>query len=256
MENQFSNQSLIDTYENALQPVRDQALNSDIAERILDYSLDRDTVHLFWIFYNVLGVNMTEPVEDWICRAGEASIAKGYEILGKDLLKHARHEAGHQKMMQRDYANLIDLWNATHDEKISLSHFDGNTRPRVVREYEDIHEENIVGPTPYCQVAIQYEIESLAPILGPKLIQYTRDICGEDVLSKLSFITDHVEIDIAHTEFNKQVLSKFLKDFPETIEPLIEVGTESSTIYMRFFDYCMQQAKDLKTSLMKEPEPA
>ena len=246
----------IDIYEEHLRKARDLAINSDIAERILDSTLAPDVVHLFWIYYNVLGVYMTEPVEDWITRAGNRSISLGYEDLGKDLLKHARHEAGHQRMMQRDYQALIDYWNNSHDIKISIDNFSVIPLPAIVQKYVDLHEDNINGNTPYGQIAIQYEIESLAPILGPKQIEYTRAKCGEEVLRRLSFICDHVEIDVAHTEFNYKVLAKFLDDFPETLTPLIETGEQASVIYLKFFDHCMQQAKALHAKLCAELELA
>ena len=248
--------STVDVYEQKLTPARQAAINSDIADRILDPNLESDIVHLFWIYYNVLGVYMTEPVEDWINRAGEATINIGLESAGKELKKHARHEAGHQTMMQRDYTALIDYWNSNHERKISLNDFPVNPLPKIVQDYVDLHEDNINGKTPYCQIAIQYEIESLAPILGPKQIEYTRQKCGEEVLNRLSFVCDHVEIDVAHTEFNYHLLKDFLADHPEALEPLINTGKKATLIYLKFFDHCMQQAKTLYSAMQEELEPA
>lgn len=246
----------IDIYEQRLNKVRQAAITSDISKRILDQSLHADVVHLFWIYYNILGVYMTEPVEDWINRAGDATIALGFKEAGVELKKHARHEAGHQRMMQRDHEALIQYWNETHAEKITLNNFPVEPLPTIVQEYIDLHEDNINGPSPYGQIAIQYEIESLAPILGPKQIAYTREKCGEEVLQRLSFICDHVEIDVAHTEFNYQVLKAFLDQHPQTLDALITAGELASDIYLRFFDYCMSEAKKIHKALIKESVPA
>jgi hypothetical protein len=252
----MSIESAIDLYERTLKPYRQASIQSEIANRILDVSLHSDVVHLFWIYYNVLGVYMTEPVEDWINRAGDATIAMGFEACGKELKKHARHEAGHQRMMQRDHEALIQYWNRNHDVAIDLNSFSIDPLPGIVKEYIDLHENNIKSASPYGQIAIQYEIESLAPILGPKQIQFTRDKCGDEVLKRLSFICDHVEIDIAHTEFNYLVLKDFLEQHPETLDPLIQTGKEASTIYLRFFDDCMQKAKALYSKLQEQSVPA
>ena len=252
----MSSDAAIEIYERTLTPYRQASINSDLAKRILDESLSSDVIHLFWIYYNILGVYMTEPVEDWINRAGDATIAMGLEEAGRELKKHARHEAGHQTMMQKDYEKLIDLWNKKHEQKITLNQFSVSPLPEIVKEYIDLHEDNINSPAPYCQIAIQYEIESLAPVLGPKQIEYTRNKCGDEVLKCLSFICDHVEIDVAHTEYNYGVLKTFLLKNPEGLEPLMETGKQASIIYLKFFDYCMQQAKLLYGALQKEPELA
>lgn len=252
----MSTEAAIDVYERTLMPYRQAAINSDIAKRILDTSLEPEVVHLFWTYYNVLGVYMTEPVEDWINRAGDATINLGFEEVGKELKKHARHEAGHQRMMQKDYESLINYWNHNHERKINLTDFPVSPLPMVVREYIDLHEKNINGPTPYGQIAIQYEIESLAPILGPKQIAYTREMCGQAVLDRLSFICDHVEIDVAHTEFNYQLLKEFLEEYPKALDSVMETGIAASTIYLRFFDYCMAQAKKIHKKIVADPIPA
>ena len=61
---------------------------------------------------------MTQPVEEWIRRAGVKCQKIGLSSLGKALIKHARHEAGHHRFMIADLWTLVDAWNDSHKVKI------------------------------------------------------------------------------------------------------------------------------------------
>ena len=72
---------------------------------------DPKALFLFWINFCSQGINMTEPVEGWIRRAGERCKVLGYKKLGENLCKHAVHEAGHDLMQIEDTKRLVSRWN-------------------------------------------------------------------------------------------------------------------------------------------------
>ena len=48
------------------------------------------------------------------------------------------------------------------------------------------------------------------------------EIFGPEILSSLSFVTEHIDLDIGHTQFNAQQLSKLMKLIPEGLHPWLQ----------------------------------
>ena len=104
----------IDEYDRSMEPSR--ALSTFIrplplcsAIRLNEFALEACLINL-----NALGVGMTEPVEQWIRRAGKRGGELGLPDLAKALDGHARQEADHHLPMQEDLRRLIDRSNQTH----------------------------------------------------------------------------------------------------------------------------------------------
>lgn len=165
------------------------------------------------------GVGMTEPVERWIRTAGEGCVAVGMEDIGKALIVHSRHEAGHHEMM------LNDLDALDGDLKLASPPY-----PEGVVAYRVLHEAVVYSQTPWRQLAIEYEIERLSVEHGPKLLAK----CP----IPLSFVQEHVELDVAHTEYNRRMMDRFLKEYPETLYTLVVTGQAAIAAYAMFIEDC------------------
>jgi hypothetical protein len=200
------------------------------------------TLMLFWIHFCSQGVGMTEPVEDWIRRAGNKCKDLGYTALGTALCKHAIHEAKHELMMIRDTKNLISQWNKLYTPLLEAEAVLKSPYNEAVIQYQDLHESYIASEHPYCQIAIEYEIENLSATYGAKVLQHTFKILGEDFREFLSFVDDHVRIDVAHTEFNRKVISEFISAYPHAVRDLIAAGKKALEIYGDFLNDCAERA--------------
>src|SRR5262249_47495308 len=88
---------------------------------LLDPNMDPTLPELFLIHFCARGVQMTEPVESWIRRAGERCRALGAERLGRALVRHARHEANHHLMMIADTHHLVASWNQRNGPQIDAA---------------------------------------------------------------------------------------------------------------------------------------
>lgn len=193
---------------------------------------------LFLLHFCSLGVQMTTPVESWIRRAGEKTRALGMEKLGVALMKHARHEAGHEKMMIEDTKSLCKRWEQTFGEYLNPDDFINAPASPGVAAYARLHEDIIAGPTPYAQIAIEYEIEQLSVDFGPRFIGRCVEILGASITECLSFVTDHTAIDVGHTKFNRTQMKAFLEEHPSALPALIDTGSKALTAYKWFLDDC------------------
>ena len=182
---------------------------------------------------------MTHPVEGWIRRAGERCNDTGYSALGEALIKHARHEAGHHRLMVADLWSLADAWNAEHAKKINPVALSRQKLPSSIAQYRALHEEVITGDTPYAQIAIEYEIEALSVRHGPALLAAA---CASNAAGGSSFLREHISIDSAHTQFNREQIAKLLVRHPECLKPLVQSGAAALEIYGRFIDDCAAAA--------------
>lgn len=233
------------TYEGSLKNHRIQF--SDYLEPFLSEK-DPRIVMLFWIHFSYMGVGMTEPVEHWIRRAGEACKKLGFAELGTQLCKHAIHEADHHLMMIEDAKRLIVQWNALYRPTLEVEALLEKPLRECVVKYRDLHEHTITGKTPYCQIAIEYEIENLSAGYGKEIMHHTYRILGEEIKESLSFIEEHAVIDVAHTLYNQKALSNFLEAYPEAEIPLARAGAEALESYGNFLFDCYTLAKNYPLS--------
>jgi hypothetical protein len=239
-------------YNNALMACRRGFATESVFGVILDGNIEPDVLELFWIYYCSIGVGMTEPVERWIRRAGESCVAQGWSDLGQTLITNAKQEAGHHLLMIADAKSLIDRWNRNHRSQLSLQEFLPFSYPSSVLAYAELHEDVIAGERPFCQIAIEYEIESLAVQYGAQLIATSKQQLGQDFGQTLSFIQTHVTLDTDHAEESEAKLQAFLAQQPEHSEALAIVGQASLNHYRAFLDDCLACARD-RYQLIAEP---
>lgn len=200
-------------------------------------------LHRFLIEFSSLGVQMTEPVDGWIRRAGARCQDLGLDDLGAALIRHAAHEAGHHKMMIADTHNLVADWNNAGHEPLNADEL--ITRPATlgVQAYIDLHEETIASEAPFGQLAIEYEIELLSLTAGPLLMGRVATVCGPERLAHLSFLEDHIEIDAGHTVFNRRQLEALLGEHPDMLPELGAAGVAALAAHAQFIDDCAAGAK-------------
>jgi hypothetical protein len=232
--------SLVNTsYEPLTSAARAHFAGGEALAAMLAPGVAPERLELFFIHFCALGVQMTEPVDGWIRRAGDRCKALGLEDLGRSLIAHAKHEAGHHLMMIADTRKLVASWNERRslqlnaDELLSLSPTPG------IESYVALHEEVIAGEAPYGQLAIEYEIERLSVTSGPAVLGQCASVLGREALTGLSFLEEHVAVDAGHTKFNELQLERLLTDHPDFAPALGEAGTRALDAYAAFLGDCV-----------------
>ncbi len=238
------NRDLYEIYESQIENARLRfAQNSDFAE-IFSPDIDPTVLELYLIYFNAYGVAMTDAVEDWISRAGDRCLQLGYQELGQLLSNHARHEAGHHLMMIKDTHSLVSRWNAHHTPQLNAEWFLSLPMADSTQLYRQLHEDVIASDTPFTQVAIEYEIEMLSVRYGPQLINQCQKVLGSTIDQDLTFIKEHVSVDIGHTQLNAKLLKNFLQKHPEHVSVLVEVGGQALDAYAGFLNHCLRCAQE------------
>jgi hypothetical protein len=237
--------STFSRYERELTPARQRFASESALGEVMRPDVNPQLLEAFLIHFCAFGVGMTEPVEAWIRRAGERCEALGAVDLGRALVKHAKHEAGHHEMMIADTYRLVERWNAHRSPRVNADELLAQHPPHGVKLYQQLHEDVISGDTPYGQVAIEYEIEALSERHGKPLLQHCAALLGKDALAGLSFLEEHVAVDVGHTKFNARQLDAFLTERPDALAPLVDAGTGALATYAAFLGDCLQAAQQL-----------
>jgi hypothetical protein len=230
------------TYERALAPARARMAEGRWAREILAPDVSPDTLELFLIQFCSLGVAMTEPVEGWIHRAGARCTAIGLPELGRALRRHARHEAGHEQMMIRDTHALVERRKREGHAVPSAEALIARPPTPGIARYVRLHEETIAGPAPFAQIAIEHEIERLSTTHGAAFVRRCVETLGPDIRACLSFVEDHVALDVGHTKFNAAQLGRLLGEHPEFLDALVAAGSAALDAYAAFFEDCIDLA--------------
>ncbi|MER5209555.1 hypothetical protein ABT063_02930 [Streptomyces sp. NPDC002838] len=244
---------LLDRYEGALRPARERLAGNRAMRAVLDTDTDPRTVELMLTAYAVNGVAMVEPVEGWIRRAAERCLELGYQELGDALLRHAKSEAGHHRMMLSDLRLLTDSWNGRGLPPLDPDELLARPPRPAVRQYIDLHEDAIAGPTPFVQIAIEYEIENLSAQYGSIIVEGCKARLGDGVHGALSFLVEHAKADVGHTLFNRRQMAGFLERNPAALDDLVAAGTRALDVYGRCLDECLQFATDFQAEYMPVP---
>jgi hypothetical protein len=238
-------------YEPQALPAR-HLLDSDPSlRRLLDPSIKPVVLERFLIEWMARAAYMTEPVDGWIRRTGQRCIELGMEKLGHQLITHAKSETGHHLMTIDDARALVEHWNARHSPPLSMEALLAQTPTASMKEYRQIHDETIEGPYPVGQIAIEREVGFLAVYFGPRLVQQVERVLGKEVADKLSFLNEHVAVDVGHTLLNEKMLEEAIQRSPEHARLYAETGARALTTYVRFMGDCLHVAEDLLSPLRK-----
>jgi hypothetical protein len=232
------------TYEPLVASARARFASSPALGAALSADVSPQRLALFFTHFCALGVQMTEPVDGWIRRAGERCIALGLTEVGRSLCAHAKHEAGHHLMMIEDTRKLASAWNKRHSARIDAESLLSVPASPGIARYAALHEEVIASDAPYGQLAIELEIERLSVTSGAALLGQCTNVLGKEALSGLSFLEEHVAIDAGHTKFNESQLEKLLTKHPEFTTKLGDAGARALDAYAMFLDDCMARADE------------
>jgi hypothetical protein len=185
---------------------------------------------------------MTEPVERWIRRASGRCAIMGHAELANALSGHAQAEAGHHLLMIADVTSLAARWNARRKPSVDARKLLNQSSTPGVLHYCKVHEDNIAGDTPYAQIAIEYEVEMLPLRYGKLLLTRCVEMLGDDILPCLSFVTQHIDWDVGHTNFNARVIAKLIDLDPSRMPALVSAGTAALDAYAQFLGDCAELA--------------
>jgi hypothetical protein len=231
--------TLLAEYEARLALARERFEQHPAVRALFRNPIDPVTMQAFLISFAIVGVRMTEPVEGWIGRAGRRCGELGLERLARALEGHAHQEAGHHLLMLADARLLVERWNKARKPELNVDALLDLPPTPGVTAYVRLHEGLISGPTPYGQLAIEYEIEMLSVNYGPRLIERCTALLGDGILEGLSFLRDHVALDAGHTNFNRIQLGRLLEEHPGFLSGLVAAGSESLDAYAMFLGDCM-----------------
>jgi hypothetical protein len=237
-------------YEPLVEAARARFAGGEALATMLASDVAPERLELFFIHFCALGVQMTEPVDGWIRRAGDRCTALGLDDLGRSLVAHAKHEAGHHLMMIADTRKLVASWNERRRFQLDADELLGVSGSSGVRRYVALHEEVIAGNAPYGQLAIEYEIERLSVVSGPAVLGQCASVLGREALAGLSFLEEHVAVDVGHTKFNQVQLERLLAVHPEFAQGLGDAGSRALDAYAAFLADCVALADGRLRSLV------
>lgn len=236
-------------YERRIEPARQRfAANPTLAE-LTAADIDPFLLELFLLNFAAMGVQMTEPVEGWIRRAAQRCAELGDPVLAQALQGHAAAEAGHHLMMIHDTHALVARINARHSCRLDAGELLEAPPCPGAAHYIRVHERVIGGPVPFGQVALEYEIEMLPLRYGPTMLSAWVACLGREILECLSFITEHIELDVGHTKFNARQLEQLLERNAAVLPTLVEDGEEVLEAYGIFLTDCLKGAARMRKDL-------
>jgi hypothetical protein len=230
-------------YEPAIRAARQRFASGKALAAAAAAAADPERLERFLIHFCSLGVGLTEPVEGWLIRAGQRCEEVGLSELGRALRGHSRQEAGHHLMMIADTHALVAHWNAHRSPPLDAELLLARRPTPGGQRYRQLHEDTIAGPTPFAQIAIEYEIEQLPVQFGPAFLQVCAAALGDAALNRLSFLREHVTLDVAHTRFNELHLDRLLEVCPDSLPALGRAGAEALQAYEQFLLDCLQLAQ-------------
>lgn len=236
-------QDLYEIYESSIKSARMRFEQNSGMLEVLAPNVAPTVLELYLLYFNALGVPMTDSVEDWIRRAGQRCQKIGFTELGDLLCKHAQQEAGHHLMMIEDTRTLVSGWNARRTPKLDAEWFLTQPMAESTHLYRQLHEDVIASDTPFGQVAIEYEIEGLSVRYGSQLIDQCKKVLGSTVTEGLTFMEEHVLVDVGHTQLNTKLLKSLLEKNPEQVTTMVRIGEAALDAYASFLNHCLRRAQ-------------
>ena len=232
-------------YDELIGPARQRFATSRGIRGMVSPGTDARTMAAFLLHFSGLSVPITEPVESWIRRAGERCEALGWTAIGRALRGHSKAEAGHHQYHVDDFINLIRFWNARWTPHVDPDAIRAHGVTSGGERYSRVHEEVIAGSAPYCQFAIEYEIELLPVQYGQQFVDNCVRLLGAEILQCMSFATSHIEFDVGHTKFNAHFLGRMIAELPVRLDPLAKAGAAALDAFGEHLAECMMLAESL-----------
>jgi hypothetical protein len=229
-------------YERLMVPARERFASASCLD-VLRSSSDEIFLTAFLLHFCALGTHMTRPVEQWMRRAAERCAEIGLADIARALSSHARAEADHHLMMIVDVASLSARWNSRYHPPMNADVLLDQPPSPGVLQYCMVHENNIAGDAPYAQIAIQHEIEMLPVRFGEAVLHRCVTTLGPEILPCLSFVSNHIRLDVAHAKLNAALMDDVLRQIPESIPALVSAGSTTLDAYAAFLADCVRLAR-------------
>ncbi|AKT38543.1 hypothetical protein [Chondromyces crocatus] len=210
--------------------------------KLLDPAVLPSVLERFLIEWMARSPYMTEPVDGWIRRTGERCIEQGLAHLGKSLITHAKSEVGHDQMTIDDARALVEHWNTRHTPPLEANTLMAQAPLDSMKAYRTLHDEVIEGPHPAGQISIERELGHVAVHFGPRLLGQVQRVLGAEVAERLTFIAEHVVVDLGHTRLNEKMLEEAITHAPEHASTYADAGAEALRIYIQFLSDCYRIA--------------
>jgi hypothetical protein len=236
-------QAALREYERRIQPARDRFAASGGIRMMVSPDISARDMAAFLLHFSALSVPITEPVEGWIRRAGERCEALGLSEIGRALKAHSKAEAGHHQYHIADFAKLVGFWNARWAPPVAPGAIQRHGLTPGGRSYSRVHEGTIAGPTPYCQFAIEYEIELLPVEYGGRFVANCVRLLGREILACMTFATSHIEFDVGHTKLNAHFRGNMIVERPDRLGPLTVAGAAALDAFGAHLTECMELAE-------------
>jgi hypothetical protein len=77
------------------------------------------------------------------------------------------------------------------------------------------------------------------------------EVFGPEILSSLSFVSTHIDLDVGHTHFNERELAKLIDSAPESLTALVAAGTAALDAYAEFLRDCVALAEQHSSTIRK-----
>ncbi|MER5750749.1 iron-containing redox enzyme family protein [Streptomyces sp. NPDC002088] len=241
MTSAATNHDAVQKYEDQITEVRSRLAEGPEIRALTAAECDTDLFALWMLRYSAHGVHMTHDVERWIATAGERCGELGMEALATALSGHARAEAGHDRMMVADARALSSWLDADRGVRIDVDALLAAPPLASSRDYIELHERVTKGDQPWCQLAIELEIEQLSTTFGPEILKNSERLLP---VGTYTFLAEHVELDVGHTAFNRRQLGGVLKERPEALPSMVETATRALECYAAFITECWRLAGD------------
>lgn len=214
---------------------------------------NKTKLHAFLLSWTVNSIAMTEQVENWIQRAGEKCTQNQMAEVGEKLKHHAHQEADHDLMLVDDAQQLIELWNTKYNDNMTASDITYQKSTTETNAYVQLHEDTINGKHPYAQAAIEYEIERISVVYGPRMLENIHNVLGEQFNNSITFLAEHVLLDQGHTKFNLDLMERCLANGGDVTE-LARVGSTALQIYSEFLTKCIQHSTQIENRIKCSPQ--
>jgi hypothetical protein len=227
---------LFQQYNRLLHPARVRFMQSAGINTYMG-EMNEKKLHAFLLVWTAFSIKMTEKVEAWIRGAGESCENQGIKDVGSRLKHHAEQESEHDLMLVDDLKVLIEKWNSTYDDSLEADFIKNFPLPQNTDAYVALHENAIKSKTPYVQVAIEYEIERMSVVYGPRMVENVINTLGPQYEAGIGFLAHHVLLDQGHTKFNADLLERCFTSNC-SLEALVETGISALNIYSGFLDEC------------------
>lgn len=236
-------------YDPVIRPARERFATSPALAMLSAAEPEPVFLELLLIHFCSLGVALTRPVEGWLLRSSKRCAEVGLDDLSRALHSHAKAEAGHDQMMVHDTHALVARWNAHRRPPLDAETLLNRAPTPGGGMYQQLHEDTIAGPAPFAQIAIEYEIEMLPVQFGPPLLERCQSVLGYGILPSLTFLDEHITLDVAHSRFNALHLERLLQANPDFLDPLVRAGAAALDAYATFLGDCLHVTHEYLESL-------